>query len=135
MANSKVSTAWRIAEAVAAVLGGVAILGVIGSRDDLISLKTWRNLASDWHDEADERLDYLERPELIIQIAQATKAVDQVEETAKIARQNRSSIALVQVEQEHAKQRDRQQEGYLLQVLDKLEVQPRPVKPSGDPAG
>ncbi len=129
MANGKPSTAWRVAEAVAGVLGVVAILGFVAMRDDVIATKSWVGLDVVWHSETDERLDHLERPELLIQLAQAHDAVDQVEETAKIARENQSAIALVQAEQYHQRSSIAQLDGYLRQLLDHADVTPRPVRP------
>jgi hypothetical protein len=122
------SRTWTFIQGLAPALTIVALAGVIAMRDEVRDSTTFNKLANAFHIELDERLDHLERPEAIIQLAQATKAVGDVAAAAELARANASAISVVQVEQLHQRGDLARQEGYLLQVLERLNVQPDPSR-------
>jgi hypothetical protein len=104
----------------------LAIIGVIGMRDSVRDGETFDRDATVFHGDVKTRLTHLERPEAIIQLAQATAAVADVEETARLAAANASAIGVVQVEQQHQRADLSRQEGYLLQLLEAANVIPKP---------
>ena len=129
---------WRIVEGVGVTVGAVALIGMVTMRDQVRDSTAFNVLAAIFHNDVDQRLEHLERPELIIQLAQAAVAVDDLEETAELARSNATAIGNVRLEQNYQRADLARQEGYLLQLLDHANVTPKragqpPPRPAESP--
>jgi hypothetical protein len=120
------SRTWSVFQVLGAPLAVLAIVGVIGMRDSVRDGETFDRDATVFHGDVKTRLTHLERPEAIIQLAQAVDAVSDVEETAKLAAANASAITVVQVEQQYQRADLARNEGYLLQLLEAANVIPKP---------
>ncbi len=126
-ASTGTERAWGISQAlIVALLIGLFTAGV-AMRDDLIVATAWaQTTAPAHHEKTDDRLDHLERPELLIQLAQATDAVAEIEEAAALAHTNAAAIGIIQNDLEHIKgggdRRERMLEAALAK-LDQLNVQ------------
>lgn len=114
--------AWSVVQAVviASILGLAA--AAVAMRDDLIVATTWSTVtAPAWHEKADVRFTHLERPELAIQLAQATGALHKVEAAAELAQENAAAIGVIQNDLGHVKDGGKRREDMLQKVLDKLD--------------
>lgn len=142
MGNGDATRSHRIAERFKTSTGGerawgvwqaVVVAGILGlaatafaMRDDLIKATAFvKETAPAVHEDHDKRLNYLERPEALLQLAQATDAVAEVKAAAKLATENAASIRVIESELGHLKdgqtqaQKDRDR---MLRILDNLNV-------------
>lgn len=117
---------WGMATALIGVLAAAAALGFVDLRDDVIVSTAWAtDTAPKWHDHVDIRLDHLERPELAIQLAQATSAMSRVEAAADLAQENAADIKVIKSELGHLKDgqtRAQSDRDRILTILDRLSV-------------
>jgi hypothetical protein len=114
--------AWGVWQAVLAV----AIVGLftafVSYRDDLIVATAFATeTAPAVHRDQDGRLKHLERPEALLQLAQATKAVEKVEAAADLAAHNAAAIGVIQNDLEHMKGSGDRRERMLEAMLDKID--------------
>lgn len=104
--NERKRRGWRVIEGVA-ILVGVGILATAAS--------VWR--ASGQHDQRlsnhETRIDTLEAPGFLIQLAQASDRLEKLEEGAEIVAENQSAIAAIQATQSAQGEQLRRIEGSL----------------------
>jgi hypothetical protein len=110
-------------------LAGIALTGTIHMRDDVRDSTRFTADAKILHHETEDRLDYLERPEAVVQIAQATRAVEDVRKAVRISGENATEIALIKVEQGHQRDTLKRIEGLVQNLVD------RPTASTSSPGG
>ncbi len=121
--STRTERAWGVWQAVLAVaIVGLFTAGVT-SRDDLIVATAFAtDLGPKVHADHNDRLKYLERPEALLQLAQATDAVKKVEAAADLAQDNAAAIGVIQNDLEHMKGSGDRQERLLEAMLVKIDA-------------
>lgn len=120
--SSGSSRAWGVATTIIGGLAMAALLGFVQMRDEVIVSTAWATeTAPKWHDATDERLKFLERPELLVRLAQATSAVEKVEEAAEMARENHGAIKVIETQIGHIAEGQERQETMQERILRKLD--------------
>ena len=122
--------AWGVWQVVLAALISALVFGVVTMRDEVIAATTFTTqTAPAIHTDYDGRLKYLERPEALLQLAQATDSLSKVEAAADLAQENAGHIQVIETKLDHVgKSLDRAQldRDRMLRILDELNVRRGP---------